>query len=70
MINEFKLMPLKSFSLLYTPVYLKLSLQDAVGVLRNVIMKTSLVKDPLKTGYIHLVNRLKFRKFTLDHDRN
>ena len=38
-----------------THIYLKLSLQDAGGVLSTIIIKTSLInnpfsKDPLKTG--------------------
>ena len=46
-----------------------LSLQDAIGGLRNITIKTSLIKRP--TGdRIHSSNqqysRLKFRKFTLD----
>ena len=51
--------PPKSCVLFYTHVYLKLSLQDAGGVLLNIIIKTSFInnllsKDPPKTGYIHL----------------
>ena len=53
--------PPKSFVLFYIHVYLKMSLEDAVGILRNIIIKTSLInnllsKDPLKTGYIHLID--------------
>ena len=36
--------PPKSFGKFYTHVDLKLSLQDAFGVLLNVIMKTSLIR--------------------------
>ena len=46
--------PPKSFALFDTHADLKLSLQDAGGVLRNIIIKTSLInnllsKDPQKT---------------------
>ena len=48
--------PPKSFGLFYTNVYPKLSLQDAGGVLRKYNKRHLLSKDPLKTGYIHLIN--------------
>ena len=48
--------PPESFGLFYTHVYPKLSLKDAGGILRKYNNKDVLSKDPLKTGYIHLIN--------------
>ena len=58
--------------LFYTQVYLNLSLQDALGVLSNITMK-ALSKDPLKTGYIHLITNkwpVYIQKFALGRETN
>ena len=64
----------KLFGLFYTYVYLKSSLQDAVGILRNITMKTSFIKRPTE-DWIHSSNQqqttdLNPKQLTLDIETN